>query len=92
MKKSDVLKYYDGNCAAAARAIGCNRVTAWSWGERIPMERAVMFDYVTRGKLKFDVRDYDSDRVWARARGKTPRRVRKRRRSPTTPAAADAPT
>lgn len=54
MRKADVLKYYDGNAAAAGRAVGVTRSAVQQWPDPIPEVWAHRYERVTDGGLAFD--------------------------------------
>jgi len=58
MRKSDVLAYYDGNGAAAARAVGVTRSAFHQWPELIPEVWAHRYERVTGSGLKVDPANY----------------------------------
>ena len=60
MRKADVLKYFDGNQSAVARALGITRSSVNSWGELVPPLSAARLAKISKGKLKFDPDVYDN--------------------------------
>jgi hypothetical protein len=58
MLKSDVVKHY-GSQAAAARALGLKRAAVNKWPAKVPAGWAAQLHFLTRGKLRFDPAAYE---------------------------------
>jgi len=59
MLKSTVLKYYGGNGAKVARALGIHRQAVHMWDRRVPLISAIKLERITNGELALDWADYD---------------------------------
>jgi hypothetical protein len=61
MRKSDVLKFWNGNGAAVARAVGVTRSAVQQWPDPIPEAMAYRAELASGGKLKVDPKLYRRD-------------------------------
>ncbi|MEQ5184090.1 Cro/CI family transcriptional regulator [Providencia alcalifaciens] len=59
MKKSDVISYFGGSCNTA-KVLGIKHPSVSGWGEIIPQGRAYQIEKITKGKLKFNPKLYQT--------------------------------
>lgn len=57
MRKSDAVKHYRSQ-AAIARELGIGKAAVSKWPEKVPRPWAAELHVRTKGKLKFDPREY----------------------------------
>lgn len=64
MKVEDVYKYFGGKTQAISTLtdrFGFNRCSFYHWAEIVPMRSAARIEVLTKGKLKFNAKDYVFD-------------------------------
>ena len=60
MKKTDVLKHFDG-VINTANALGISKQAVSKWPDEIPRLRAYQIERITKGQLKADDHDRSDD-------------------------------
>ena len=59
MKKSEVVAYF-GNQTKLAEALGVNKSSISQWPDIIPEKQAFRIERITKGKLKYDPKLYNT--------------------------------
>jgi hypothetical protein len=58
MRTADVVKHFDENRAAIARACGITRAAVHKWGDLVPPLHAIRLEKATHGVLRLKPEEY----------------------------------
>lgn len=64
MKTKDVFDFYGGRAKAIpilSRLLDMSAQSIYKWAEVVPMQAAAKIENRTKGKIKFNASDYDTD-------------------------------